>query len=366
MAEVVKTYELLQQLLAHTPDVVFFKDRSSRYVEFNDAFRQLTGVPRGLLMGHDARVFLPRDVAETVLREDAELMRSGQPLRRENWVEYPDGRMALMDTILAPIKDESGEVMGLLGIGRDVTGFMNAAAELREQNDALTKSNRELDTLIYHVAHDLRSPLSSLQGLIELMRAEKDPEQLQRYIDLQEKTIHKLDQFIQEVMHLNQNRFKELDVQEVDLEGIYWNIVDQCRYLPGSANIDFQVTIEGDHALCADACRLSMVLTNLISNGIRYHDPSKPKPFLHLRAHIGPKVATLLLQDNGIGIAEEHLDHIFEMFYRASTRGKGSGIGLYIVKETLSRIGGSIQVSSRVGEGTTFKVEIPNHPPGGN
>ncbi len=103
-----------------------------------------------------------------------------------------------------------------------------------------------------------------------------------------------------------------------------------------------------------------MVPNNLISNGLKHHNPDQPKPYLQIIAHATATQAVIEVADNGQGIAEEHLDHIFTKFYRVNTKLTGSGFGLYIVKETIEKMGGSIRVKSRLGEGTSFIIVIPN------
>ena len=361
MTKTVKTYNLLQQLLAHTPDIVFFKDRDSRYIEFNDALLKLTGVPREVLLGNTTASFLPRALTEQIIRDDRAVMDSRTPARQEQWVEFADGRLALMDTILAPIVDDDGEVTGLLGIGRDITELMNTSLALKEKNLALEQANHDLDSLMYHAAHDLRAPLNSLMGLIEVMRQEDDMEQMRRYLDVQAAKIQRLDTFIQDIVNLSKNSQEGITLSEIDLENLFFTTVEQFRFLPGAAKMHFDYAASGSVVLRSDAFRLSMVLSNLISNAVRYHDPAKEAPSLRMIVYIDADKAILRLQDNGLGIAQEHLDRIFEMFYRASKSPQGSGIGLYIAKETLQKIGGTMQVESELGQGTTFVIELPNH-----
>lgn len=355
------TYHLLQQLLAHTPDIVFFKDRESRYIEFNDTLLQLTGVPRERMIGQDTSSFLDQALTAEIIKSDRMVMASRVPQRTEQWVEFADGRMVLMDTIIAPIIDEEGNVLGLLGIGRDITALMQTSIALKEQNLALAKTNRELDSLIYHAAHDLRAPLTSLLGLINVMRDEQDPSRIQRYLDLQAAKIHQLDSFIQDIVNLSKNSREGIVIANVDLEDLFWGVVEQYKFLPGTTGMTFELTSDGLPTLRSDAGRLQVALAQLVNNAIRYHDPAKAVRYLRLHAQIAADTVTLRLEDNGLGIEAHHLPHIFEMFYRGNASSKGSGIGLYIAQETIQKLGGNITVDSELGVGSTFSVVIPNH-----
>jgi signal transduction histidine kinase len=193
------------------------------------------------------------------------------------------------------------------------------------------------------------------------MRQEKDPVKLQHLFDMQAEHIKKMDTFIQDIVTLSKNTRIDLDVQEIDLEKVFFEIIDQFRFLQGAAQMKFEYDCTGLPTLHSDAFRVQLVLGNLISNAVRYHDPAKAQPSLRLQAHIELDKAILKLQDNGIGIDPSHVGRIFEMFYRASKNSKGSGIGLYITQETLQKIGGTIRVESEPGVGSTFIVELPNH-----
>ena len=114
--------------------------------------------------------------------------------------------------------------------------------------------------------------------------------------------------------------------------------------------------ISHDFEILVDANRLKVILANLISNAIRYADLTKTNPHILIEAKEDDTNTKIEVKDNGQGIAAEHHSKIYDMFYRASHNSKGSGLGLYIVKETLMRLGGSIELTSEVGEGSTFTV----------
>lgn len=111
-----------------------------------------------------------------------------------------------------------------------------------------------------------------------------------------------------------------------------------------------------------DAFRLSVILNNLISNAVKYQRMEEPNPNVKLSAVVTEKEATIHIEDNGVGIIEEHLNKIFQIFFRSTDFKNGLGIGLYIVKEALTRIGGEIFVVSEYGKGTSFTLTIPNQP----
>lgn len=361
MPHTITSHHLLKVLLEHFPDLIFFKDRESRYLEINEAMVRFTGVPKESMLGRDTRDFLPAELSEQVRADDQAVMAGGVPVRRESWIENGEGRMMLMDTILVPMVDDSGELQGLMGIGRDITEMRRTSDALREQYLALEKTNKELDTLIYHAAHDLRAPLTSLLGLLNLIRQERDPNQMAAYLNMQEDKIRQLDSFIQAIVDLSKNNREGIAVGKVQLRTMYDGIIEQFRFLPGAQRVAFSYESLGETPLVTDGFRLSLVLSNLISNAIRYQDIGKNEASVRLTASIQSDQATIELSDNGIGIPPEHIGQVFEMFHRAHRTSKGSGIGLYITRETVMKLGGSIVVESTEGVGSTFRITLPNH-----
>ena len=118
--------------------------------------------------------------------------------------------------------------------------------------------------------------------------------------------------------------------------------------------------ITGESDFYSDEKRITMILNNIISNAIRYADFQKTEPYILVRINAGKEKVVLSVEDNGIGIGQDHLLHVFEMFYRATDRRTGSGLGLYIVKETIQKLRGKVELHSVLGKGSTFYIELPN------
>ncbi len=125
------------------------------------------------------------------------------------------------------------------------------------------------------------------------------------------------------------------------------------------AAVKVELSIEQALPFVSDRFRLKVILQNLISNAIKFHNPYVQERLLRIKVNHLPNFSTVNLQDNGIGIDQKHLGRIFEMFYRATDKKPGSGIGLYIVKDCLEKVNGSIEVDSAIGAGTSFKIMLP-------
>lgn len=237
-----------------------------------------------------------------------------------------------------------------------------AERTLRKQNEELVKINKELDSFVYSVSHNLRAPLMSVLGLINLVQIEnkKGNETMNNYFEMMQHSIHKLDDTLKEILDYSRNARSELNIEEVDTKRMVEDSFERLKYMEGSENISKSIEVENNIPLFSDEYRLSVIINNLVSNAIKYRDVQKNHSVINLHAKITDTHLDLIFSDNGIGISPEYLQRIFDMFFRATERSEGAGLGLYIVRETVDKLHGSISVDSKLGEGTTFKIKIPN------
>lgn len=231
---------------------------------------------------------------------------------------------------------------------------------IKKQNDELIKTNAELDRFVYSASHDLRSPLSTLTGLINLSKLETDEVEKSKYLDLMSDRIKAMDIFISEIIDYSRNSRVEVKTEPINAKLFLESIADDLRYQAGKECIEIFWEIPEDLVITTDVPRLKIIFSNLISNAIKYHDPAKEISWIKLRAEEALQKIKIIVEDNGIGINKDLLGAIFDMFYRAHEHSTGSGLGLYIVKETLTKLNGSILVDSTEGEGCRFQVVLPS------
>lgn len=233
--------------------------------------------------------------------------------------------------------------------------------EVTQQNEALTKANSELDRFVYSASHDLRSPLMSILGLTNIARHTNKPEEIQQYLNMIASRVHSLDDFLHEIIDFSRNSRTEVICEDVAVRNLVENISENLKYTITGKPIHIEIDIPDTLKIKTDTARLTVVLNNLIGNAIKYHDTRKDGPFISIEAQKTEAGYKLSVCDNGIGIETEHQPKIFDMFYRASEQSKGSGLGLYIVKETIEKLSGSIQLYSKPGLGTTITVTLPEN-----
>jgi signal transduction histidine kinase len=234
-----------------------------------------------------------------------------------------------------------------------------ARKNLKEKISELEKINDELNRFIYSTSHDLRSPLMSVLGIINLARLDNSVKDPNGYVDMIESCILKLDGFIQKIIEYYRNSRLDVEYEKIHFDSLLQECI--ANFKPQNTAIEFQLNIDQPVDFKGDTFRISVILNNLISNAVKYQKPDEANPKVNLTVKVEPHKATIWIEDNGIGILSEHLSNIFKMFFRSKNNNKpGSGIGLYIVKEALNKIGGTINVESKYGEGTQFEITIPN------
>ena len=236
----------------------------------------------------------------------------------------------------------------------------NLEMQVQERTKHLTKTNQELDHFVYSVSHDIKAPLASIMGIVNLMKYEKPAGVVSEYTSRIEKSVNKLNLFISEVLEFSRNARTEIRKDEVDLEKLIYSIFDELKYLQDGTKTNLKVEFDSVETFYTDRARLTVVLKNIISNSLKYCDSDKESCEIEIHGSITDYECMVTISDNGQGIAKEHIDKIYDMFYRANEFSEGSGLGLYIVKETLEKIQGRIKVKSKIGQGTTVELQLKN------
>jgi len=233
------------------------------------------------------------------------------------------------------------------------------AAEIQVKNVELKKSNDELDSLVYSTSHDLRAPLMSILGLVNIGRYELDKGNHLDYFNMIEERIHVLDQSIKNIIDFSRNSRLDISQEPINFKELLEKVYAGLNYMDNASQIKFTYSIDCQQEIRHDKRRIEILLSNLIGNAIKYHDLTKPNPFIVVEISEKAKMIAISVKDNGKGIDKEYHEKIFGMFFRASETSKGSGLGLFIVKETVDKLKGSISIESSLGVGSHFYIELP-------
>ena len=230
---------------------------------------------------------------------------------------------------------------------------------IEKANEQLHQSNKELDRFVYSVSHDLSAPLKSIQGLIHLSRMDTSSDAASLYLNMMEKSAGRLEIFINEVLDFSRTTRKEAECKPVHLTELIHELKERFVVYDVNRSIEVKLALQYDQ-IATDPLLLKMALGNLFSNAIKFQNKYAGHiPTLEIRSSQTGNEFHIDVIDNGDGIEELHLKKIFDMFYRATSKSPGSGLGLYIAREAISKLGGSIRVKTKYGEGSTFTIVLP-------
>ena len=232
--------------------------------------------------------------------------------------------------------------------------------EIVLKNESLRKANEELDRFVYSVSHDLRSPLMSILGLVNLAKSKLHDPEAQEYLTMMEGQVGKLDEFIHQLIDYYKSKHDDRPPQIIDLPKLIDSIVADFDHHNERDRVKISCESNIDFEFKANEMSLRLILNNLISNAIKFHRPEEENQQVQIKAYNEGENVIIEISDNGIGIEMGSQDRIFEMFYRGTSRSFGSGLGLYIVRETARYLGGDVKLESELGQGSTFRVSIPS------
>jgi signal transduction histidine kinase len=242
---------------------------------------------------------------------------------------------------------------------RSETTMLEHEKSLNESNSELSKLNAELDRFVYSTSHDLMAPLSSVKGLINLAKLTDNPKEIQDCLVMMQGRIENLQKFIRDISDYSRNTRTSISSQTFSVNKVIRNALENLQFYPNAEKINVRIDVAADLQITSDLSRFQIIVSNLISNAFKYSDISKENQFLDVKVELHAGNLELIVKDNGLGIHNKYLENIFEMFYQANEKSEGSGLGLYIVKQALEKLNGSINVTSTFGEGTTFLVFLP-------
>jgi PAS domain S-box-containing protein len=249
-------------------------------------------------------------------------------------------------------RNSRGKAVRLDGICMDVT-------ETKEIEENLKIRNEELNQFVYKVSHDLRAPLASIRGIVELERIQNKNRPTIKHLDIIEERVLILDEFIRNILSHSRNLNTSVSYHVINFEKIISACFTELEFMNNALSVKRISKISGT-TFFSDESRVYEIFRNLISNGIKYVDYNKPEPYIRINVKTTNKECMIEIEDNGVGIPAKYQDKVFNMFYRANEKSEGSGIGLYIVNQAVKKLGGKIKMRSNTLEGTTFTITLPN------
>lgn len=350
-----------RSLIENSVDAIIVINELADVTYASDSIYRITGFTPEETIGMKTMSFIHPDDLPEIQIVFTEVLNNPGKTKTANYRRLKkDGTYIWCEGVISNLMDQPA-VKGMVINFRDITERKEQDEALRASNGELKKINSELDKFVYSVTHDLRAPLSSILGVVGLLEMGTSDASTMKDIGLIKLSVNKLDSFIMDILDYSRNSRMEIKKELINFKEMLDDSIGNLKFMgSGNDKIDIRLEFIGEENFYSDASRLSIIFNNLVSNAIRYSDPLKENPFVEIKIKISEVGAEISVMDNGIGITEENQQKVFDMFYRISKKSVGSGIGLYIVKETVEKLNGQISVDSSPGNGTTFIVTVPN------
>ncbi len=358
----------LQFLTDHIPFYIAYVNTNHEYIFVNKPYADLFDLDTENIVGKKVFDVLGDEIS-ALLIPYVTLVFEGQKTNfivnlKENPIKIKPkfDFVEIVHVSYIPDFNENHQVVGFIVAINDITEIKKAEASLESQNQQLVKTNKELDRFVYSASHDLRAPLTSVLGLVDLISYDTNPENTEQIkrLNMMKKSVVKLDNFIEDILNYSKNSRLDIHKDSVEFDKLIKEISQSHQFMMGADSMKLILDINQESEFVSDYQRLKVVLNNIISNAVKYKDINKKESLLKISVHCDSDFANIEIEDNGIGIKKEDLDKVFDMFYRATKLSTGSGLGLYIVKETIDKMEGEIEIISTENMGTTFKLKFPN------
>ena len=344
--------ENFKRLIEAMHEGVLYSDNNDKILYVNNSFCELTGYSYDELVGRIYSDFLIAGKDRIMMESKVLLRKEGIGDQYELQILRKNGELVWTMVNGIPIQDDEEKVIGSMGTYSVIT-------EVKKTEKRLKAINQELNTFIYKLSHDLRGPVASIKGLANLARTEiLDPESL-NYIELISKSVHRLDSILTDLLEIVRIKENAIYTESIAMETLVDSILHSISPQEDLKKMKFTIRVEAGLNFVSDKKILSAVIHNTIDNSIKYKDSTKDVNIFDLvicTYHTGIRI---IVDDNGVGIPYNIHEKIFDMFYRGHIDSKGTGLGLYIVKNGVEKLGGSIHMESEPEIGTKFVIDIP-------
>ncbi|EWH09424.1 multi-sensor hybrid histidine kinase [Catenovulum agarivorans DS-2] len=364
-----KLASLLDALLNATPDLIFAKDKNFKYIAHNQAFAKLVGRPNEDLTGKsDDELFKDQQAAKRLRLKDQHILATGETQTSQETTVYPNGKTIKVDTLKAPFYDEQGELMGLLGISRDVTHRVETEQQLSQAKDKAEAANQAKSEFLAKMSHEIRTPMNAVIGLTQLLKRTKLDHEQADYVDKILNSADVLLSVINDVLDYSKIEANSLSIEKVpfSIQKVLDKTITICELKALEKNLEFILDLSSNvpNYVMGDPNRLQQILVNLANNAIKFTQHGHVIVKIEL-ADRQDKQALLKFSvtDTGIGISEQCQKQLFNAFSQLDnslTREfEGSGLGLVICKQIVELMGGHISIISEEGQGSTFSFTMP-------
>ncbi|MBU3021445.1 aerobic respiration two-component sensor histidine kinase ArcB [Aestuariibacter sp. A3R04] len=352
---------LLRSIIDASPDLIYYRNEEGRFAGCNRIAEMLTGKTEEELVGLTLHDVFEEDLASQIVASDHEVLETNASMTEELWLRFADGRRRYFEMKRVPFFDNEGTRLGLLAFGRDMT-------ERKQAENAAAKASTDKTRFIATISHELRTPLNGIVGLSRMLRDTDLTDEQFSWVSTIYASAITLGNIFNDIIDLDKlDRDKlELSLKTVSLRDFTQELASIIRLLAADKSLELITNIEEPlpQLVEVDGTRLRQILWNILFNAVKFTQ----KGNVSLSVSATPAkddmtIVTYIVEDTGVGIPDSEIEKIFAMYYQVDhpdhQSATGTGIGLAICKQMVDLMNGEIRVSSEVGHGTRFEIELP-------
>ncbi|MCH7534402.1 MAG: HAMP domain-containing histidine kinase, partial [Bacteroidetes bacterium] len=253
------------------------------------------------------------------------------------------------------LNDSKGRIQGIMYIIKDITSIKNSEELLR-------RKIQDLNTFVYKASHELKGPLDSIMGLANLAKREVKGTNVEQHIDYIIDMTQRLNTNLINLLQISQVTQGKIEMKEIDIEALVNDVLRSVEHIKGFNSVKVEVKVNLESSIVSDFRMLTSIFQNLLENGIKYQRDDIDDSFIKVIIRDDENSYFIEVADNGIGLEDHEQELIFDMFYRSDNiveSIEGTGLGMYIVKESVQKLKGGIKISSEINHGTSFDIVIP-------
>lgn len=328
-------------------------DNDETILFVNQRLCEILSVSHDDLIGRNSFDIFQGEGTRQIIEEKSRIRREGVSDQYEMRIVRHDGENIWLLIAGTPYVDSNGDMIGTIAIITDITDRKVTEIKLQEKNN-------ELDAFVYKASHDLRGPLASIIGVTNIAREEVPNQTAHRYFNLITTSAERLDRILSELLDLTRINKVKINPEPLSVEQTLDEVFKSLEYFAQSRKVALIKDVRVQGEFLTDKKLFTSILQNLIVNGINYSNPDQEFPMVRVSVWERNNRTQFEVTDNGVGIPVKIKPRVFEMFYRGNTKSKGSGLGLYLVKTSVEKLEGNIDVASEEGVGTTFSFYLPS------
>ncbi|MCI5056953.1 MAG: PAS domain-containing protein [Flavobacteriales bacterium] len=363
--ELIEEQRLINEIVIdNVPDMLFMKDlESKKYVEVNASFNRILGVDQKDFLGKTDHEIFSKEVADKFVDDDRKAVLSSSIQEIFETIQDSSGKTVNVKTRKIPIFDKKGQAKFLLGISEDITEKLKQEEEIRMANQKLRRYTKELEQFAYIATHDIKSPISNLEGFLELVELDlgETSKEITENLNWMKSSIEDVKTVIEDLTNALRARDDvSQTVESINLTKFFQELIQRHNKEILDKEATVSVDVEDTPSVNYYIRALTSILENLLSNSLKYNDPKRPL-LIEISSRSKEGNVIISVKDNGVGInLKRDKEKLFNLFQRINQSAKGSGMGMFIVLKLLENYGGEIRVESKLNVGSTFHIELPD------